>query len=110
MRRSVVSNIWLRIPQTRWTWPVNFQFDYYFWNGKPGGGCWHGPKAQSWPWWKVAAFSWLNSVRENSYLYKDRPAQHSSRRLWIYTRWGAVCLDITVDRRFYLNYVQVPFQ
>jgi hypothetical protein len=104
----VPSSLWLRIPQTRWTWPVNFTFNWWFANGKPGGGCHHGPKSESWPWWKIITFTWLDLVKGNAYAYKDRPIQHSSRRLWVYTRCGAVHLDITVDRRFYLNYVSVP--
>ncbi len=88
-----------RIPPTRWTWPVTVTFNNWNWNGEPGGGCKHGPKSESWPRWKFVAFSWLELVKGNAYLYRDRPAQHSSRRLWIYTRWGTCHVDVTIDRR-----------
>lgn len=48
----------------------------------------HGPKV--WPWWRMF------SAR----LYKaavHRPS--TGYNLWIYTRWGAKCVEIYFDRR-----------
>jgi len=48
----------------------------------------HGP--QVWPWWRLVSFSIVR-------LNVDPPS--SSRRLWVYTRFGAIYLDATLDRR-----------
>lgn len=49
----------------------------------------HGP--QHWPWWRLASFS---LVRLGSVA---RPS--IGRRLWVYTRWGAVYVGVYIDRR-----------
>lgn len=86
----------LRLPHC---YPIGFHSNWWHWNGKRGGGCTHGPKSEYWPWWKFVAFSWRDLVKANAYLYRDRPAQHSAWRLWIYTRFGAWHGDFTIDRR-----------
>lgn len=50
--------------------------------------CGHGP--QTWPWWKWIAF-------RVSHQAVCLPS--TGRALWIYTRWGAICLDVVIDRR-----------
>lgn len=50
--------------------------------------CAHGP--QSWPWWKLFTFK-INHL--SVYL------PSTGRGVWIYTRWGAVAIDLTIDRR-----------
>lgn len=46
----------------------------------------HGP--QTWPWWRLLSWStsrpWL-------------PEGSRDYRLWLYTRWGSVMLDLIVD-------------
>ncbi len=48
----------------------------------------HGP--QTWPWWKLVSMS----ICEISWSPLS-----SGRRLWIYTRWGAVHVDVILDKR-----------
>lgn len=56
------------------------------WHWKPEGrGVQHGP--QVWPWWRLVSFS---LVRMNP----DLPLMPPNRRLWIYTRWGALHSDM----------------
>ncbi len=50
--------------------------------------CAHGPK--SWPWWKWFAI-------KTAHLQVCLPS--TGRSIWLYTRWGAVALYVTVDRR-----------
>lgn len=56
--------------------------------GSKYGGPKHGP--QVWPWWLL--FS-LSLIRLEIY------APSTGRRLWLYTRWGAVYWDFVLDRR-----------
>lgn len=50
--------------------------------------CSHGP--QVWPWWKWIAF-------RLSHLSVCLPS--TGRVIWLYTRWGAISLGMTIDRR-----------
>ncbi len=50
--------------------------------------CAHGP--QSWPWWKWFGFRF-------THLAVCLPS--TGRGFWIYTRWGAIAFDLTIDRR-----------
>jgi len=50
--------------------------------------CAHAP--QHWPWWKWFAF------RVN-HLTVALPS--TGRCFWFYTRWGAIALDVVIDRR-----------
>lgn len=43
----------------------------------------HGP--QSWPLWRIASFLW-------------HPVGGTGRRLWVYTRWGAMSFDVHSGR------------
>lgn len=47
----------------------------------------HGP--QVWPWWRLMSFGW---VRFGSPTF-------TGRRLWAYTRWGAMFATVYLDRR-----------
>lgn len=80
----------IRSPGSRYTWPVFVLISFAHWTGKRGGGCHHGACSQSWPWWKIAGALWCRIT-----VNPDAPC----RRLWIYTRRGAVFFDCTVDRR-----------
>lgn len=70
------------------TWVFSFNNDH--WNGARGGGCCHGPRSMSWPWWKPFAFLWCNIT-----VNPEAPG----RRLWFYSRRGACHLDVWIDRR-----------
>jgi hypothetical protein len=48
----------------------------------------HGPR--TWPWWRVASVKFVR--------LEIKPPS-SGYRLWVYTRWGAWCGDIYIDRR-----------
>jgi hypothetical protein len=48
----------------------------------------HGP--QSWPWWRLVS---------PSIIKLDVHSPSFGWRLWLYTRWGAWCGDVYVDRR-----------
>lgn len=50
--------------------------------------CAHGP--QTWPWWRIASF-------RCNHLVVCLPS--TGRGFWIYTRWGAIALDLVIDRR-----------
>lgn len=54
--------------------------------------CAHAP--QKWPWWKWIAF-------RVSHISVCLPS--TGRAIWVYTRWGALALDIVVDRRAMLS-------
>lgn len=84
----------MRIPQTSFTWPVQINVSLWHWNGERGGRCSHGPCSENWPWWKQIAFLWCNITCN---------PKAPGRRLWIYTRWGAIPIDCTIDRRFRLT-------
>lgn len=54
--------------------------------------CAHGPS--KWPWWKWISFS-------VSHMAVCLPS--TGRALWIYTRWGAIAIDMVIDRRAMLS-------
>ncbi len=56
--------------------------------GRPLKGCKHGP--QAWPWWRIVSFS-TNGIAVH------KPS--TGRRLWVYSRWGAIHFDVYFDRR-----------
>jgi hypothetical protein len=49
--------------------------------------CAHGPQ---WKWWRIV---WFRIVR----LHPIAPS--TGYRLWIYTRWAGVTVDVFLDRR-----------
>lgn len=49
----------------------------------------HGP--QTWEWWRLFSFS----IVELDY----RDPLIRGKRLWIYSRWGAIHFDLSLDRR-----------
>jgi hypothetical protein len=86
-------DFFVRIPGTRTTWPLNLILcRYWLWNGERGGGCQHGPSSQHWPWWKLITAR----IVVPGYAPKSPCI---GRMLWVYYRWGAFCLHVTVDRR-----------
>jgi len=80
----------MKIPGTRYTWPIEIIPNAAHWNGARGGACCHGPCSQYWPWWKL--FSWCAVGCNNM-------PEISNGRLWLYTRWGACHVDVVIDRR-----------
>lgn len=79
------------ISATRYTYQLSVNLSFAHWTGKPGGGCSHGPCSQSWPWWKFIAAKWCNISYGSG--------SHVGRRLWVYTRRGAIYVDFYIDRR-----------
>jgi hypothetical protein len=82
----------VRIPPTRFTWPVSVTSSFAHWNGRPGGGCSHGPCSMDWPPLKLIA--WLPCR-----LRLDPSSPSSGWRLWLYTRFGAWYGDLFIHRR-----------
>lgn len=48
------------------------------------------PRPWQWPWWRLAVFSAVD-------LNVQLPS--TGKRLWIYTRWGALHTAVFIDRR-----------
>lgn len=65
----------------------NFNTTNCHWNSETGNPR-HGP--QVWPWWLLFSMSLIK-------LEVCTPS--TGRRLWVYTRWGALYADFILDRR-----------
>lgn len=48
----------------------------------------HDNQPRTWPWWRVLSLHWV--VIGDRY----RETEYRAHRLWVYTRWGAVHLDL----------------
>ena len=49
------------------------------------------PRPSYWRWWRLCSLSLVDCSP------RDNPTTHS--RVWIYTRWGSLFIDLTIDRR-----------
>jgi hypothetical protein len=51
----------------------------------------HGPRV--WPWWKLLTVHVARCTHDPYWLFWITPI---SFNIWVYTRWGAVCLNYTL--------------
>lgn len=58
------------------------------WKGSAAYPVSHGP--QEWRWWRLFSSS---IIRLNPW------PPSTGIRLWVYTRWGAICFDVYIDHR-----------
>jgi hypothetical protein len=84
-------------PRSIWHSPIR-AYVGLFHTPLPGGGVRkglykpvHGP--QTWPWWRLLSLS-LSRL--------DTHAHAPTYRMWAYTRWGALFVDVTMDRRVWM--------
>lgn len=84
-------------PRSIWHSPIRFRLGLFY-EALLGGGirkCLfkpsHGP--QTWPWWRLLSLSFMRL---------DTHVHAPTCRMWAYTRWGALYVDVTMDRRVWL--------
>lgn len=70
---------------------VNINFTTAHWRSRFGMPL-HGP--QVWPWWLLFSLGLVN-------LQTCSPT--TGKRLWVYTRWGAIYFEFILDRRRFIK-------
>ena len=56
----------------------------------------YGP--QAWPWWKLVTVKTARCTHDPNWYFWIRPISHN---VWIYSRWGALCMNIRERKRIY---------
>jgi hypothetical protein len=56
----------------------------------------HGP--QVWPWWKILSVNVVRCTHDPVWAFWITPISYN---IWIYSRWGALCLNLRERRGVY---------
>lgn len=63
--------------------------------------CKHGPRSESWPWYKLVGFLYCN---REAMTKGGTKLPTACRRLWVYLRGlGGIYFDFVIDRRVFLK-------